>query len=82
MNPADTAARVSVEYMPASGENRVQEITVGARSRYTVDVKAFLGPDQDVSARVTSDKDVVVERPMYFNYHEMWDGGHTAVGHR
>ena len=82
MNPADTAARVSVEYMPASGENRVQDITVGARSRYTVDVKAFLGPDQDVSARVTSDKGVVVERPMYFNYHGVWDGGHTAVGHR
>ena len=49
-------------------------------SRYTVDVNTEVGADQDVSCVVTSDQPIVAERPMYFNYHGKWTGGHDVVG--
>ncbi|MHB8895137.1 MAG: hypothetical protein ACYC99_08190, partial [Candidatus Geothermincolia bacterium] len=80
LNPSASAAHVAVNYMLASGENRQQNLTVAPRSRSTVDVNGFLGANQDASAVVTSDQDVVVERPMYFSYHGKWDGGHNVMG--
>ncbi len=79
-NPGSFPAEVDITYMLGTGENRIQEITVAPRSRYTVDVNAFLGPEQDVSALVYSDNPIVAERPMYFNYHGVWTGGHDVVG--
>lgn len=40
------------------------------------------GPNHEVSARiqVTSGPDIVVERPMYFNYNG-WDGGSDVLGY-
>ncbi len=80
LNPSSQTANVDITYMLSSGENRVQEIQVTARSRYTVDVNGFLGPGRDSSAVVTSDRDIVVERPMYFDYHGKWNGGHNVMG--
>jgi len=80
MNPSSSPANVQVRYMLASGENKTQGLTVAPRSRSTVDVNGFLGPNQDVSAVVTSDQAVVVERPMYFDYHGKWTGGHDVMG--
>ncbi len=37
-------------------------------------------PELDVSLRVTSDRPVVAERPVYFSYRGGWDGGHVAMG--
>jgi hypothetical protein len=82
VNPGGEEARVRITYMLASGENRVQDIAVGPRTRHTVDVNLFLGPELDASAVVESDRDVVVERPMYFDYHGKWDGGHNVAGYR
>ena len=79
-NPGSFPAEVDITYMLGTGENRIQEITVAPHSRYTVDVNAFLGPEQDVSALVYSDNPIVAERPMYFNYHGAWTGGHDVVG--
>ncbi|MFH1150703.1 MAG: glycoside hydrolase domain-containing protein [Actinomycetota bacterium] len=80
-NPGGGTANVNVRYLLSTGETRDQPFAVGPSSRYTVDVNSFLGPEQDASAIVTSDADIVVERPMYFNYHGAWDGGHDVVGH-
>jgi hypothetical protein len=71
---------VNVRYLLATGETRDQPVTVGPLSRYTVDVNLFLGAEQDASAVVTSDADIVVERPMYFDYHGVIDGGHNVMG--
>jgi len=79
-NPSSFPADVDIIYMLGTGENRTQEITVAPHSRYTVDVNAFLGPEQDVSALVYSGNPIVAERPMYFNYHGAWTGGHDVVG--
>jgi hypothetical protein len=35
--------------------------------------------NQDISAKVTSDKPIIVERPMYFDFNG-WTGGHDVVG--
>ncbi len=37
-------------------------------------------PGQDVSMRVRSDRGIIAERPMYFNYRGEWTGGHDVVG--
>ncbi|MDY6794601.1 MAG: hypothetical protein SWK76_04870 [Actinomycetota bacterium] len=37
-------------------------------------------PGQDVSVEIKADKDIVAERPMYFNYCGAWTGGHDVLG--
>jgi len=71
--------------MLGTGANAMQTVAVKAMSRVTVDVNAFIGPNQDVSARVTCNNPMVVERPMYFNYQGSgtrlnWTGGHDVIG--
>ena len=79
-NPGDVSARVSLKYMLADGSNRTQKVTVKPTSRTTVSVNGFIGPDKDVSTLVESDQLVLAERPMYFNYHGKWTGGHDVIG--
>ena len=78
-NPGSEAAAVTITYYPASGSPVTKPWTVAPNSRLTVDVNADAGANQDVSARVTSDKPIIVERPMYFDY-KGWTGGHDVVG--
>ncbi len=75
-------ADVLITYMKGDGNNQQQELNVPARTRSTVKVNDVIGQDDseacDFSARVESTNGVglVVERPMYFNYHGNWNGGH------
>lgn len=39
-----------------------------ANTRLTVSANSDVGANQDISAKVSSDKPIIVERPMYFNY--------------
>jgi hypothetical protein len=57
-----------------------ERLTVPANSRATVDVNTAVGPGEEVSAIVFSDLEVVVERPIYFNYNRRWTGGHDVIG--
>jgi photosystem II stability/assembly factor-like uncharacterized protein len=82
-NPGTSPATVQITYMLAGGDNRTQDITIPATSRETVDVKGFLGPNIDCSAKVHSNVGIIAERPMYFIYKpgvENWTGGHDVVG--
>jgi LEA14-like dessication related protein len=79
-NPGNAEAKVTITYMLGSGENKNQEIAVKANSRSTVSVNGFLGPNQDVSCKVHSDKEIVAERPVYFNTRNGWNGGHDVIG--
>ena len=80
LNPGTEEAHVNVTYMLASGENVLQGLALAPMSRTTLDVNQAVGPGQDIAVRLESDQPVVAERPMYFDYHGKWLGGHTAIG--
>ena len=80
MNPGSTAVDVDITYMFKGGQTQKQSFTMPPTSRETVMVNAIVGPNKDVSAKVEASGDIIVERPMYFNYHNAWTGGHAQVG--
>jgi hypothetical protein len=73
-NPRNTEATVHITYMKENGTITPQDITVLHNSRSTVNVRDKLGTGDDsahdFSAVVTCTNglDIIVERPMYFNY--------------
>jgi len=79
-NPGAFDAEVHVTFIFSDGEAVTLPYTVPAWKRYTVDVNATVGPEQDVAIRVDSDQPIVAERPMYFSYGGMWDDGHITIG--
>ena len=85
-NPGSAASSVKITYMKGDGKTVVQTLTVGKRSRSTVRVKGVLGegdtPAYDFSCKVetTNGQNIIVERPMYFNYSGNWTGGHDVMG--
>jgi len=79
MNPgADTTAHV--EYLLNGGAPVAKDYALKAHSRTTVSVNEAVGPEKDVSIDVKTDAEVMCERPMYFYYHNAWEGGHDVVG--
>jgi len=74
-NPGGVDTTVTITYMFPGGSTQDQAVSVPAHSRATVDVNSAVGPNRDVSARLTSPQPIVVERPMYFAYHNAWTGG-------
>ncbi|MBN2027653.1 MAG: hypothetical protein JW854_12930, partial [Actinobacteria bacterium] len=80
MNPGGVAATASCSYILGDGQVVVKEETLPPRSRLTVNVRAVVPVDSDVSLAVESSEDIVVERPMYFRYHNDVTGGHDVMG--
>ncbi|MGQ9537070.1 MAG: Ig-like domain-containing protein [Actinomycetota bacterium] len=79
-NPGREEAVVQVEYMLENGAYLGRSYRVPPWSRGTVMVDREVGEGHDVSMRVTSSVPVVAERPVYFLYQGMWDGGHNVMG--
>ncbi len=79
-NPGKKNAKVTITYMFPGGSTQTQQVTVIPNSRYTVDVNRAVGPYKDVSAKLSSDQPIIVERPMYFDYHNSWPGGSVDSG--
>ena len=80
MNPGDSPTTAHITYMFTDGTTKSQDIPIGATTRATVKVNDAVGPDKDVSVKVTSEAMIVAERPMYFNYKGAWTGGHNVMG--
>ncbi len=79
--PGDTGADVTITYYAEGGEPvRKAPFTVAPASRYTLLVNADAGSGLAVSAKVSSDLPIIVERPTYFDYGGEWGGGHVMVG--
>ena len=76
-NPSSTSAQVAVTYMLQGGGVIERNVTVPAKSRYTIETHSSeqVGVDQAFSTKIVSTQPVIVERSMYFN-----NGGHGAVG--
>ncbi len=85
-NPNDAAAEVAITYMRGDATTATQQLTLKPTSRATVLPRDVLGTGEDVahdfSAKVecTNGRQIVAERPMYFNYKGVWTGGHDVVG--
>ncbi|PKQ27529.1 MAG: hypothetical protein CVT63_07520 [Candidatus Anoxymicrobium japonicum] len=80
-NPNPAAAATWLTAMFTDGTSQTQYYSLAPASRLTVDVNQLVGAGKELSMRVVStSKDIVAERPMYFNYMGKWSGGHTAVG--
>jgi len=80
MNTNDVTADISVDYLLDGGQVVTKGYSVRPRSRETINVNGDVGPDRDVSIKVTSSVPVAVERPMYFNYHTFALGGSDVSG--
>lgn len=80
LNPGDQPANVKIEYLSQGGLLEQEERTVQPSRRDTIFVNEVVGPDEEISLRVTSDQPIVAERPIYFLYHDRWEGGHVSAG--
>ncbi len=78
-NPENQKVGVSINYMLGDGTNLTQRVTLPPLSRTTVDVNAFVGPEKDVSAKVTGNGYFIAERALYF---QNWGlrGGEQVLG--
>ncbi len=75
-NPGVYDAAVKVVYMLDTGDNVTKEYKVGAGKRFSIHVNDIAElKDKDVSAKVTADTGIVVERSMYCAV-----GGNASIG--
>jgi hypothetical protein len=89
-NPSAAPASVTVTYLRPAGQGPLSKTyTVGARSRVTINVdnERFAPSNQqlllntDVSAKITSDVPILVERAMYMTSQgRVFNAGHEAGG--
>ncbi len=79
-NPEGREALVEVDYMMENGASLRRGYRVAPWSRDTILVNREVGSGHDVSMHVNSDVPIVAERPVYFLYQGMWDGGHNVMG--
>lgn len=79
MNPGNGSYRVDVLYLSNGGQAGGNMFVLGEHERLTVNMNTEL-PDSEVSVILGADGDVVVERPIYFDYRG-YTGGHTASGY-
>ncbi len=81
-NPNAADATATITYTFRGGATPVtQTKTIPANSRETVDVNLDAGTNKEVSIKVDSTQPIIVERPMYFNYQNKWQGGHNSIGY-
>jgi hypothetical protein len=81
-NPGTEEASVAlIYYTQEEGDLPARFVDVPAGSRYTVFVNENAGPNYQLSIEVASDRDIVVERPMYFDFATNVPGGHDVVGY-
>lgn len=85
-NPGSGTASAAVDFFLSDGSIHEYSCEIPAQSRFTVDVNKELDDywlnyyKGDVSIQVSSANQIVVERPMYFDYGPGWTGGHDVLG--
>jgi len=79
-NPGSEAASVTAHLMKGDGSTHPVSFNMAPKSRNSLHVDDVPGYDScEVSTKVTSDKPVVAERAMYFDYNRL-TGGHDSIG--
>ncbi len=84
LNPWLGPNQVTVDYIinsDAPGAGNVQKTyTIPGNTRFTLSENLEAAYDAEISAVIMSERPIVAERPMYFDYREKWNGGHDVVG--
>jgi hypothetical protein len=78
-NPGEEIVHVDFKFMLETGQVVPYDIEIGPKTRRTVKAWEVVGRGHSLSTSLISNKPVVAERPMYFNYNG-WNGGHDVVG--
>ncbi len=79
LNPNPDVATVTFTFMKPDGTTSDHAEQVAGNSRFTLKVNDYM-QFQETSARVVSDRPVICERAMYFNYKNRYDGGSATIG--
>ncbi len=79
-NPGTQAAKVTLDFYRDDGQKFTREVTVPARTRYTLQADLVPGLESaSFATEIRSDPPVVAERSVYFVYKGR-DGGTNSVG--
>ena len=78
-NTESTDATAAVTFMTEGGPQAPFNITIPANSRYTLRVSEYLPDSFQVSTLITSNRDLVVERSMYWDNRQMSPDGNFPV---
>ena len=83
-NPNVNDANVQITYMLEGGGTEIRYVTVAGNSRYTVVTQdaGQVGIDKAFSTKLRADKQIIVERAMYWPNGEGTTGGHATTGIR
>lgn len=79
-NPGNGEATVDVTYYVNGGVPIRKRHVVRSNSRYTIKVNDDAGEDLETSVKLVSDRPILAERPMYFDFAGHIDGGHIVMG--
>ena len=79
-NPNDWVTNVEVRFMYPDGNITSELLYVNPHTRVTLRVNDLVDGQCDVATFVDAGSAIVVERPMYFNYHGR-TGGHDVSGY-
>jgi len=84
LNPGPSTARVTFHYMVEGEGKRDVKGSVAPYSRATFKTRDQVGEGENLSLHLESNRDVVAERPIYFDYAGLaashWSGGHDILG--
>ena len=81
-NPNASSENVAVTLYMHNSVVSQQVVTVGPQTRVTLNINNFTIPGYEVSLAVwAASGTIVVERPMYFNYHNIAQGGTDVIGY-
>ena len=80
MNPNDSTSDVQFSLMLETGEviNKQSKVLAHSSSTYLLD--DYVPSNHDVATRIRTDRGVVAERVVSFDYHGKWSGVSTVVG--
>jgi SpoIID/LytB domain protein len=78
-NPSSETAAAQVKLHSAKGEEKQVAVELPPMSRRTVHADDYFS-NEEIAAEVTSDKGIVAERAMYFDYLGEYDGGSCEHG--
>ena len=79
-NPNDWVTNVEVRFMYPDGKTTTELLYVNPHTRVTMRVNDLVDGQCDVATYIDAGSEIVVERPMYFNYHGR-TGGHNVSGY-